>query len=265
MSDGVPVFVDLHEEEGYRFNAEAIERGVSPKTKIMIVNTPNNPTGHVATKGELLQVADIAERHNLIVLSDEILWNWVYDGRRHISFASLPGMKERTVVLSSVTKSGLFDSRIGWVCANAELITQLEKIMFWQNEIAPPICQIAAEAHLRKLKEWITPIVKNVAKGRDIMHEGLRKAGIPCFKPEGNLTMFPDISSFEDSSMKMSKYLLEDAHVLVAPGVRYNGEGHLRLGFHKTYEEITVGTERVQRSIARLAPPDRSQFLKTAR
>lgn len=250
---GVPVFVQLKEGEGYRFDAEEVERAMSPRTKVVILNTPHNPTGHVATMDELQRIAEVVQDHDVTVFSDEILWNWVYDGRRHISIASLPGMRDRTVIFSSVTKCGMYDWRIGWVTASAEMISQVEKIMFWQNEFSPPLCQIAAEAHLLRLKEWIRDIVPEEELHRDLMYDGLLKLGLKSFKAEGHLTMFPTISTYESSSIKFVKHLLETAHVLVAPGVRYHGESHLRVGFNRTTEEIRDAIDRMVVPLEKLA------------
>lgn len=246
LAGGIPIYLELKEEDGYRFDPEAIEKAISPRTKVMILNTPHNPTGHVATREELEGLADLVKRKRVIVISDEVVWKWVYDGHEHISFASLPDMRDRTIIVSSVTKSGMFDWRIGWVIGNPGLIERVEKVMFWQNEFSSPLLQVAAEAHLSGLDRWIRPIVEEQERKRDVIYSGLVKAGYRCFKPQGHLTVFPNISSFMRSSVKFAEYLLDKGRVLVSPGIAYLGEGHIRVGFHKSLEEIRDAVERMR-------------------
>lgn len=231
LAGGSAITLNLNEEDDFRFDWEAVENSISPRTRAIIVNTPHNPTGHVAKREELEGIAELACRHNLLVLSDEILWKWVYGRERHISLASLPGMKERTLILSGATKAGMFDWRIGWVLGPAFLINQFEKVMFWQNEFAPPMLQVAAEAHLTRLTEWIQPIVKDFERRRDYMMTELRGAGFPCVEPKGHLATFPNTTRFAKNSTEFANSLLEKAHVLVTPGVTYLDERHIRVGF----------------------------------
>lgn len=257
LAGGVPVYVELKEEEGYKFNSEDVEKAITHKTKVIFLNSPHNPSGHVASREELEGLADVAKDHNLLVISDEILFKWVYDGREHISIASLPDMQERTIIESSVTKSGMFDWRIGWIIANEEFIKQVEKVMFWQNEISPPLLQIAAEAHLERLDSWITDIVKEEQERRDLICNELGKIdGLSVVKPQGCTMCFPNISNFERDSIKFVDYLIEEGHVLVQPGVSYLGEGHVRIGFHRTKEEIKEAIERLGKAAAKM--PEKS-------
>lgn len=250
LAGAKPVYVDLTYEDGYRFNRNAIENVITPRTKLLILNTPHNPTGYIAKRNELEEVADLVKQHDLLVLSDEVLWKWVYNEHRHISFASLPGMMDYTILLNSVTKVGMFDWRIGWIIARAGLIEEIEKVMFYQTEFSPPIAQVAAEAHLSQLDNWIAPIVQDHQRKMGLLHNGLREAGLPCFKPEGHLTAFPSITALNKSSTTFAEYLLEHGHVLVAPGVLYLGEEHLRVGFGgQKDEEIMKGVERIKEVI----------------
>jgi aspartate/methionine/tyrosine aminotransferase len=262
LAGGIPIFVELSEEDGYRVDTQRLEQSIQPGTKLMIFNTPHNPTGNVASRGELEEIAEVVKKHNLIVISDEILSKWVYDGRKHQSLASLPGMQERTIIVNSVTKAGMYDWRVGWIIGNKHLVDQLEKIMFWQNEFVFPVLQVAAMAHLEGLNEWIRPIVQEHQEKRNLMHDRLTKLGIPCFKPEGHLSMFPSVTPFEASSVKFAELLLEQAHVLTSPGLAYLGEGHLRLGFNLTSEKLNEGLDRIQSALESKAKG--TQFINTA-
>jgi aspartate/methionine/tyrosine aminotransferase len=247
LAEGIPIYIDLKESEGYKYNSDNIRKAITSKTKMVILNSPHNPTGHVATRQELMEIAEVVEDHDLLVLSDEVLWKWVFSESEFVSFASIPGMKERTIRTSGVTKIGMFDWRIGWVAGSAELMQQIEKIMFWQNQFSPPILQVAAQAHLERLDQWIQPIIRLEQEKRDILYEGLMKAGFSCFKPQGTLTTFPSIVQFANSSTVFSGDLLENAHILVSPGIAYLGEGHLRVGFGNDKQEIVEAIERINR------------------
>lgn len=250
LAGGRPVFVQLKEEEGFRFDMEDVERAITAKTRMLVVNSPHNPTGHVAERNELDSLADIAKKHDLLVLSDEVLWKWVYDDYRHVSIASLSDMRERTIIVSSVTKNGMFDWRVGWSIANEAIVRQVEKIAFWQNEFAPPLLQIGAEGHLRGFSEWIPAVRKVMEEKMDLIYSGLAKIEqILCFRPQGGLTVFPNIRNVCRSSMTFANDLLDAESVLVAPGIAYLGESHVRVGYSPSKEQITEAIERIERFI----------------
>ena len=253
LAGGTPVYVEVgDEEDGFKFGTEQAEKVVSRRTKMIIVNTPHNPTGHVASREELENLADFAKRHDLLVLSDEVLERWVYDGRKHISIASLDDMQDRTIISSGITKSGMFNWRVGWLVANQELIKQVEKLLFWSALYPSPINQIGAQAFLTKAKDWIKDQVSQHEKKRDLIFSHTRKIDdFTCHKPEGTTVIFPCIKKVERSSMKFAEYLLDAAHVLVSPSIGYLCEGYLRIGFAKSEMEITQGMENIQRAVSK--------------
>jgi aminotransferase len=254
LAEGVPVFIDLKLEDRFRFDPTRIEKAVTAKTKLLIVNTPHNPSGHVLTLEELEGMADIARRHDLAVISDEVLWNWVYDDHKHISIASLPGMKERTVLVNSLTKTGLFDWRVGWAVGPAAIIDRLEKVMFWQNQFSPPLLQIASEEHLSLLSEWIPPIIREQQRKKDFVYSKLVEMGFPCFRPEGSLMTFPSIRNFSTDSVGFAEFILERGKVFLNPGVAYLRDGHFRVGYNVSMERIKDGLERVEKTIGQFQP-----------
>jgi aspartate/methionine/tyrosine aminotransferase len=255
LAEGVPVMVNLKMEDGYRFDAAKVQEAVTEKTKLLIVNTPHNPSGHVLTHDEVEGLADVAKRNNLIVISDDVLWNWLYDGHKHVSIASFPGMKERTVIVNSLTKSGLFDWRVGWAVGPATIIDRLEKLMFWQNQFSAPLLQVASEAHLARLGEWLSPIIAQQQKKKDFVHDELVKMGFPTFRPEGAIMMFPSTSNFTRDAVALSSYILEKGHVFVSPGVAYLRDGHLRVGYGNSLERMKEGLDRVARAVETYRPP----------
>ncbi len=250
MAGGRPVLFQLKEEEGFSFNFEDVERAVTERTKMLVVNSPHNPTGHVAGKNELEGLADIAKKHDLLVLSDEVLWKWVYNDYEHLSIATISDMQDRTIIASSSTKNGMFDWRIGWLIANEALVRQVEKIAFWQNEFSPPLLQIAAEAHLRVLDEWIPKVRKTMQEKMNLIYDGLSKIErISCVKPQGGLTVFPNIGSVCRSSTAFANNLLDAERVLVSPGIAYAGESHIRVGYSPPKEQIKDAVERIERFV----------------
>ncbi len=251
LAEGVPVYIELAKGEGYVFDTRRIENAVTKKTKMLILNTPHNPTGHVASEKEIEEIAECAMEHDLFVISDEVLWNWVYDGRRHTSIASISGMKDRTIIVNSLTKSGLFDWRVGWVVANEKIVERLEKIMFWQNQFSPPLLQVASQAHLSRLKDWIAPIIQEQQRKRDFLCSALETMDLTCFKPEGAIMTFPTIDNFEQNSTKFAERILVEGHVFVSPGESYLGEGHLRIGYGNNIERIKEGTTRMARVLGK--------------
>ncbi len=245
LAEGVPIFVDLKMGEDYRFDAARIEKVITERTKLLIVNTPHNPSGHVLSNEELGGLAELVVSNDLLVISDEVLWNWVYGSQKHVSIASFPGMKERTVVVNSLTKTGLFDWRIGWAVGPATIIDRVEKIMFWQNQFSPPLLQVASEAHLLRLDEWISPILQEQQRKRDFLHSKLVEMGFTCFRPEGAIMTFPNISNFASDAVQFAEYILERGHVFVSPGVAYLKDGHLRVGYGNSIDRLKDGLARM--------------------
>ena len=255
LAGGRPVYVPIREEDGYRYDLEALKRAITPRTKMIYFNTPHNPTGRVFPRDEVQQIADIAVDHDLLVLSDEVHETNVWDGRRHVSIATLPGMQDRTIVCNSITKCyHMFRWRVGWMLANEHLIDEVDKLMMWSAQFPPPLMQAGAEALLRgirgDLKDWYSATQADLQLRRDTLWQWLSKMpGFVPFKPEGTFLSFSNTASLNKSSAKLAEYLLEKAHVLVAPGISYLGEGHLRISFDRPREEIDEGMELARAAI----------------
>jgi aspartate/methionine/tyrosine aminotransferase len=263
LAGGKPVYVPIRHETGYRYDLEALERAITPKTKMIYFNSPNNPTGRVFPRDEVQQIADIAIDHDLLVLSDEVHETNVWDGRKHVSIATLPGMQDRTIVCNSITKCyHMFRWRVGWMLANEHLIDQVDKLMMWSAQFPPPLMQAGAEALLRgirgELKDWYRETQADLQLRRDTLWGWLSSMpGFVPFKPEGTFLSFSDTSSLDRSSVKLAEYLLEEAHVLVAPGISYLGEGHLRISFDRPRDEINEGMERAKAALEEYPGPAR--------
>ncbi len=252
LAEGVPIYIDLATEDGYVFDSRRVENAITKRTKMIILNTPHNPTGHVASEKEVKEIAECAMDHDLIVISDEVLWNWVYDNRTHISIASISGMRDRTIIVNSLTKSGLFDWRVGWVVANERVVERLEKIMFWQNQFSSPLLQVASQAHLSRLTDWIAPIIQQQQNKRDFVCAALEAMDLACFKPEGAIMTFPTIDKFEQDSTKFAERILVEGHVFVSPGESYLGEGHLRIGYGNNIERMKEGMSRMSKVLGKM-------------
>jgi aspartate/methionine/tyrosine aminotransferase len=228
---GKPVFVPLNEAAGFKPDLNRISEKISRNTKMIILNTPHNPSGYVWQRDELRGIAEIAMDNDILVLSDGVFKYFVFDGLKQTFLTEIPGMEDNTISICSATKSyAMFSWRVSWMIANKYLIRQAEKIFAWNAEFAPPITQVAAEAAIRNSKEWMKDQTDKMQKHRDILFAGLTRIdGFKIHKPEGGPTVFPDISHLEKDSMKFASYLLEKAKVLVAPGIFYLGEGHIRM------------------------------------
>jgi aspartate/methionine/tyrosine aminotransferase len=255
LAGGTPVYFPIPEEKGYTFDFEAIESAITPRTKMIIITSPHNPTGRVFERSELEGIAEIAIRHNLLVLSDEVHEKNVWDNRKHVSIATLPEMQERTIISCSVTKCyHMFRWRVGWVIGNAKLIEGMEKIMMWSCQFPPPLTQAGAEALLTglrgPLRDWFRSIQRELEERRNLLWDLLNKIdGFVPFKPQGTFLSFTNVGSIDSSSIRLSDYLLEKANVLVSPGIAYLGEGHLRISSDRPKEEINEALSKIKAAL----------------
>ncbi|MFP6871428.1 MAG: pyridoxal phosphate-dependent aminotransferase [Nitrospinota bacterium] len=255
LAGGKPVYVNyVPDDDGFAPDLDEVERSIGPRTKAIVLNTPHNPTGHVWTEDELKSVGDMALRHNILILTDEVWEELVYDGRKHISISSMPGMQDIAIKSSGATKSlSMFDYRVGWIIGNEHLIQSAYRLMFWLAQFCPPITQVAAEEILRGPKDWLEEQRQRHQKKRDILVDGLNEIpGFRAYRPEGSVAAAVDTSEVDPSSLWLSEYLLEKAQVLFAPGIAYLGEGYMRVSFRDplTEEDIQTAVRRVREAIA---------------
>ena len=232
LAGAAPVFVPLMEEEGWKWDLERLESAITKRTKMMIINTPHNPTGHVLSRGELEELAEIAKRHNLLVLSDEVYDHWLYDGNRHITMYSLPDMEDRTILSGSFTKSwGMFNWRMGWLIGNKEFIEMATNLAFWIWHMPSIVSQVGVKAVIEGPMDWVREMRERMQRNRDFCVEELNKIdGISVVKCGGGPEMLPNVSGVERSSMKFTYDILEKGRVSACPGLPYMAEGHIRWG-----------------------------------
>lgn len=251
-----PVRYSLLEEKNYQPDIEEIKAKISNRTKAIVLITPNNPTGSILSKDTLEAIADIAVKKNLLVLSDEIYERLLYDNEQHISIASLPGMKERTITLNGFSKAySMTGWRIGYVAAPKELILQLNKIHQHNTTCAPSFVQKAAIMALRDEKNEVSDMVKEYKNRRDYAVSAINSIeGISCKNPKGAFYIFINVKSLGKSSAQVADYLLEHEKIALVPGDVFgeNGEGYLRMSFANSYENIVEGCRRLKTGIESL-------------
>ena len=249
LAGGVPVFFPLKEENDFRDRVDELENLVTKKTRMMIMNSPSNPTGAVDLREDLKNIADLANDHDILVLSDEPYERLVYPGHTHYSIAALPGMLERTVNIFSFSKSyAMTGMRIGYIASNRELIRQMVKMQeHFVGSINSP-AQRAAIAALRGPQDCVTNMLREYTRRRDVLVDGLNKTGmITCKKPPGTFYAFPNILKTGFDSRTFAEILLKEARVVTVPGIAFgkNGEGHLRLSFATSIENVNEAVKRI--------------------
>ena len=249
LAEGVPVRVPLAAEEGFAITAERLRPHLTARTRALILSTPNNPTGRVATRAELEAVAAVARERDLLVLSDEIYEKLVYDDARHLSIASLPGMRERTITLNGFSKAyAMTGWRLGYLAAPAPIVKQILKVHSHSVTCAASFSQRGAVAALAGPQEPIAAMVAAYDRRRHLVRDGLNAIpGVHCPLPEGAFYAFPDIRGTGLSAAACAELLIERALVAVTPGQAFGaaGEGHIRLSFATSDELLADAIERI--------------------
>ena len=252
----VPVSYALKEENDYQIDLDQIESLITPKTKMLVINTPGNPTGVVQSYETLEKLADIAKKHNLIVVSDEIYEKLVYDGAKHVSIAALPCMKERTITLNGFSKCySMTGWRLGYVAAPVEFIKAMVRVHAYINTCAPSFVQEAGITALEKAEPDVQEMVKEYQRRRDYTVSAINAIdGLSCKTPGGAFYIFVNIKSLGRSSAEVADYILEHAKVAAVPGSAFGpeGEGYIRLSYACSYERIVEAMERIKKAIAQL-------------
>jgi len=253
---GVAVKLPTDPETGFALKAQTVrEHYVPGKTKILLINSPNNPTGHVMTREDLAQIAQVCQELDLLVLSDEVYNTLVYDGAEAVSIATFPGMRERTVVINSLSKSyAMCGWRIGYAAGPAAIIDRMSKMQENFNSGANAAAQYAA-AYALEHRELTDAIRESFAQRRKIALEGVRSIpGMKCVEPKGAFYLFPDIRAFGLDSKTFCDRLLEEAGVVCVPGSAFGtmGEGFIRMAYTAGKEDILEAMERIRKFCAKL-------------
>ena len=256
MLGAIPVTYHLKEENGFQMDLEEVRAKVTDKTKAVVIITPNNPTGGVLSENTLQGLADLAIEKDLMVISDEVYERMVYDGEKHVSIASLPGMKERTFTLNGMSKAYAMDGwRLGYVAAPEELIVTLNKFHQHNTTCAPNFVQAASVAALTQEKNEVNEMVKEYKRRRDYAVKAINEIpGLSCICPKGAFYIFINCKSLGKSSAEFAAYLLDEAKVAMVPGDVFGpgGEGYLRMSYASSYENVVEGCKRLAEAVKAL-------------
>lgn len=254
LAGGKVVEVPSTMENNFALDPAAIEAAITPKTKFLLIGYPNNPTGAVASRETLLELAKIVEKHNLLVLSDEIYDRLVY-GVKHVCFATLPGMKDRTVTLGGFSKAyAMTGWRIGYACGPAEVVAAMVRIHQFTIMSAPTTAQTAALFALRHGEEQVEMMVKEYDRRRRLIVDGFNHIGLPTFEPKGAFYAFPKISVTGLDDETFATRLLEEEQVAMVPGNAFGagGDGFCRASYATNYNKIEEALRRIERFAHRL-------------
>ncbi|MFZ4682124.1 MAG: pyridoxal phosphate-dependent aminotransferase [Terrimicrobiaceae bacterium] len=248
LARGVARAVATRSEDNFVLRATDLEKVITPRTKVLMMNFPTNPTGATMPPEELEKIAALCVKHNLVVMTDEIYSELTYDAAAHPSIALLPGMRERTVLLHGVSKAfAMTGWRIGFACAPQELIEAMMKIHQYAILCAPIMSQEAAIEALDRGEESMLKMRREYELRRNYIVRGLNEIGLECFKPHGAFYVFPKITGTGLSSREFSLRLLREKKVAVVPGSAFgpSGEGHVRCSYATALDQIKIAVERI--------------------
>ncbi len=248
LAGGRAIAIPTRADRDFRLDPDALEAAVSPRSKILMLNFPTNPTGATMPVADLERIAEICARHDLLVFTDEIYSELTYEGATHTSIASLPGMKERTVFFHGVSKAyAMTGWRIGFACAPSELIEAMMKIHQYAILCAPIMGQEAAIEALERGAPAMESMRNQYELRRNYIVSGLNEAGLPCPMPRGAFYVFPDISRTGLTSREFSLRLLHEQKVAVVPGTAFgpSGEGHVRCSYATALDQIKTAVSRI--------------------
>ena len=260
LAGAVPVVIDLQEKNQFRLTAEELEAAITPKTKLLVLPFPNNPTGAVMEKSDLEAIAKVVEEHDLFILSDEIYAELCYL-ENHTSIASLPGMKERTIVINGFSKSHAMTGwRLGYACGPRRIIEQMLKIHQYAIMCAPTNSQYAAVEALRHGDEDVAMMREQYNQRRRFLVHEFERMNLQCFEPFGAFYIFPSIKEFGMSSEEFATRFLREEKVAVVPGTAFgdSGEGFLRISYAYSLENLKIALGRLEKFINRLRKEQKS-------
>ena len=256
LAHGRAVAVPVHEKDNFQLRADELEKRITKKSKVLLLNFPTNPTGATMPREALAAIAEVCRKHDLVVLSDEIYAELTHDGAEHVSIATLPGMRERTVFLHGLSKGwAMTGFRIGYACAPPELIEAMMKIHQYAILCAPITTQDAAVEALRHGEAAVQGMREKYELRRNYITSALEGMGLPCPLPCGAFYVFPDIRSTGLSSRDFAMRLLEEKKVAVVPGPAFgpSGEGFIRCSYATSLEQIKTAMQRMEEFVTSLS------------
>ncbi len=255
LAGGVPVHVPTHDTDGFAISASAIEAAITPRTKVIVLGYPNNPTGGAVSRADLQAIVRLAVQHDLLLVSDEIYARLVYDGWTHTCVASLPGAWDRTILLNGFSKAyAMTGWRLGYACAPHHLVEAMMKVHQYGMLSAPTMAQYAGIEALRNGEPDVQAMLAEYARRRTLIVDGLNRIGLRCARPQGAFYVFPDITGTGLTSDQFATRLLHDEHVAAIPGSVFgpSGEGHVRMCYATSTAHLEEAIDRMARFLGRL-------------
>jgi len=252
LAGGKPVEVPTYEENEFRLSVDDLEKHVTEKTRALIINTPNNPTGAVLTKKDVEEIADFAVEHDLMVLSDEVYEHFVYDGAKNHSIASLNGMFERTITINGFSKTfAMTGWRLGFVAAPEWVIEKMTRFQMYNATCPVTFVQYAAAKALEDERSWkaVEEMRREYDRRRNLVWKRLNEMGLPTVKPRGAFYIFPRIRDTGLTDKEFSELMLREAKVAVVPGSAFGkaGEGYIRISYATAYEKLEEAMDRMEK------------------
>lgn len=254
MAGGAPVIIDLKSENEFRLTPEELEAAITPKSKVLLISFPNNPTGAVMERKDLEAIVPVILKYNLAVISDEIYSELTYSGR-HVSIATLPGMRERTIVINGFSKAfAMTGWRLGYACGPESVISQMTKLHQYAIMCAPTLSQYAAVEALSNADDDVDKMRNAYNQRRRFLLDEFEKMGLECFEPLGAFYIFPSIKKFGLSSEEFAEKLLADQKLAVVPGNAFgdSGEGFLRISYAYSIENLKEAVGRLGKFILKI-------------
>ncbi len=256
IAGGVPVSLPMLEDDGFRPDLNAVTSLVTEKSRVIITNSPNNPTGSVLTYDEAAELAKLAVENDLTMISDEVYEKIVYDGSKHYCLATFPGMHDRTIVVNSFSKTyAMTGFRVGYALGPEDLISVMSLVQQFTVACVDGLAQYAATAALEGSQDFVAKMVSEFDKRRKLVHRRLNAVeGFRCSLPKGAFYAFPNIETFKTPSADFADTILRDSEVIVTPGSSFgnHGEGSLRLSFATSYDRIDEALDRIEKTTRKI-------------
>jgi aminotransferase len=253
---GVPVSVPLLEKDGFEFDPDKVKQLIDKRTRVLLINTPGNPTGRILKKKTLEELADIAIEHDLVIFSDEAYEKFVYEKNKHISIGSLNGMKDHVVTFHSFSKSYAMPGwRVGYAAGPMDIIKSMTRIHMYSALCAPTISQLAAIEALNGNQKCVEDMRREYDRRRKLIVRRIKEIPrMSCLEPEGAFYVFPNIKAMKMKSNEVVKLFLKEARVLTVPGTEFgrHGEGYIRMSYATSYEKIEEAMDRIEKVVRKL-------------
>jgi len=252
LAGGKPIEVPTYEENEFRLSVDELRKYVTPKTKALIINSPNNPTGAVLTKKDLEEIADFAVEHDLVILSDEVYEYFIYNEAKHYSIASLNGMFDRVITINGFSKTfAMTGWRLGFVVAREDMIEKMTRFQMYNATCPVTFIQYATAKALRDKRSWeaVEEMRKEYDRRRKMVWKRLNEMGLPTVRPKGAFYIFPRIRDTGLTSKEFSELMIKEARVALVPGSAFGkaGEGYVRISYATAYEKLEEAMDRIEK------------------